>query len=729
MSFKLNNKAKDPLAVAIQNIQTGLTHNAGSLVQGDTTVGLCSLESLTETARGNVESAFESMTSLVQDGLTSAGIEGIQVDSPQMQAAAIAAMAYGDPSAYARHAMTHQAQATAGVSLMNGYEESAGVHSSMEAFDERALRESLPTSILFNYQAARQSPFNEMFYPTIVVTPDIAAVDVTINRLLVFREARHVSSGKATNFNKISLIDAEVDYTVLADRSTRLVPALDATPSTGNADKFAPAAVVGQTSIKVGNVAVPTAALAMGVELDLLGLSSYQPLVGSGILDNLDAIDARISLDALYLEHDDKELGIKFTTTGMPRSTFIKSIEGNYKEMNLHFPTKELVLTGDTKDLAAATIPALAPLAANGWTVFLAVNVNGSVNVENGTTKVWSSPISVSEIRTAGGAVVDLALPAAAAIKNTIEGWKLVGYDLGANRTNSNLRTRGLQLDVTFETERYTVPLGAPLTVPTPHTQSKEAVDLKTLIAAARSRTNGLATTKLFDYADQLERWVKAPRDYNNVPEIEGVGRYYIRPYFKRLKLNLVEALSSIRSQDRAADVAAALVSAVREQATAMYQETRIQAALDMLTGATGEKPMLLVGTCQKLHRYMIVPGDDRTFGIVFDKFQLESSMDLRVRNKIILAFGREKRDGVEALHFGNHAWVPELTCAVPVAFNGSNIKQTLVQPRQYHFNNLPAMVIIEVEGLAEALVDKTLDPADAVKTGPSQYMSGLGNP
>ena len=76
----------------------------------------------------------------------------------------------------------------------------------------------------------------------------------------------------------------------------------------------------------------------------------------------------------------------------------------------------------------------------------------------------------------------------------------------------------------------------------------------------------------------------------------------------------------------------------------------------------------------------------------------------MRMRDKIVLTFVRGESNGPDALAFGAHAWIPELASTVTVNRNGATNKESQVQPRNRHVNNLPVMAMINVVKLKEAL-------------------------
>lgn len=740
MQLKLKGRSGDKIQNLVNTLKSTINSQGESFGNAEQTTALLSLESLAQPQANAVATHFDEVAAQIGTVMSQIGFESFDESTPEgkarrdvaLSAGAVAAMAVGNPLAYAQKAYGGVASPEAGVTLVEPQLAGAAGRmdyrdrASMEAFDDRELREHLPYSIAFNIFASRQDEFSERFYPTTVVTPDQAGLDVSVSRMLVFNEVKHAVSGKAANFAKKNLIDAAVDASILADESTRLVPVV--LDDDSNAAYFVPEAVVAASVTKIAGVDVPTAPLVMNKEVDLLGISQYAPLIGAGLIDNTDSVDARVVLAALYLQITDDAAGYKFNTSRLARSAFVKSVEGNYREMNLQFSTRDLILDKDSKAVDNSANAAFAGIVSGQYTVRVAVDVNGVLNVETGTLKVYASGLTVASITDSSGNDVSTSAGAGATIKAAVEACTIAGYDLQANRTNANRRTRGHLIDTTVETERYTIPLGSPLSVPSPASSQRDAADLKALITAARLRNSNNAVTALLNYADSLKAYVKGPKRKDIVPAVQGMGRYLVEPFFEEHTLDMLLSTNSIKSHEKAADITSVLVNAIRDVAYRMYRDSKYQAALDALSGGAGETPTLLVGTDQVLVRHLIVSGDTRTFGTAFEKAAVVASLDRRMAGKIVLSFARDKADGPDPLTFGAHAWIPELTSSVMVNRNGATIKEAMVQPRTLHINNLPVMAVINVINLSQVLADRVKAPV----TGPSTanpYLDGLTTP
>ena len=729
MSKIFRSAAKAPHALAKQTLSQAILNGGASFVSDAATRNLVSMESLSTADANNLYATFEDVQSTIKQTLESVGLEGF--DEVGLQAGAVAAMAAGNPVAYAEQAYGGRASADGATLVDPTTSGEAGAidvreSAALEAFDDRELREHLPTSIVFNVYGARQDEFAEAFYPTVVVTPDQAGLDVSVSRMLVFSEVRR-ATGAAANFNKKNLIDAAVDATILADEATALVPARLADNS--NASFFVPSTLVATYFRDVAGVSVPTAPLAMGKTVDLIGISQYQPLIGAGILDSTDSIDARIVLSRLVLQVAAGQAGVAFDVSRLPRSSFVKSVEGNYREMNLQFATQDLVINAATTQVDGTTVAEFADIVSNNYTVRLSVAVNGTVNVETGNLKIFASAIEVASITDASGNAISTTAGAGATVKNALEAMTIAGYELKAARTNANRRTRGLILDTTIETERYTIPLGSPISVPAPVSSTRDAADLKALIAASRIRNSNNAVTTLLNTAASLKAYLAGPKVKGNIPQVGGIGRFLVEPFFEQKTLDMELSINSIKSHEKAADVSHVLINAIRDTAYRMYRDSRYRAALDALTAGTGAEPTLVIGTDEVLIRHLMVEGDTRTFGIGFKDFEIVASKDRRIANKIFLTFRREEaKSAADALSFGTHAWIPELASTVTVSRNGATTKETMVQPRSLHVTHLPILAQLDVLGLSKVLADRIDQPAVAVDVV-NPYLAGLTTP
>lgn len=712
--LKYKGSAGSALANVVSALKQTVAAQGTEFASKGTTANLISMESLDEGQHSElsrvavdlsaqIKDAFKALRPSMEDGEEA----GEELTDVQLEAGAIAAMAAGDPAGYADVAMRTVATGDNVVDL--GSSGAAGVVDtretpSLESFDERELAKFLPYSIAFNVKASVQDGFSEMFYPTTVVPPEQGGLDITVRRTLVHNAIQHSNTGKATNWNRKNLVDAAMDYTILADESTSLIPVVLANGS--NANMFIDDSLVAPTTRRISNIDVTTAPLAINQELNLLGLSQHPGLIGAGIIDHTDAIDNSIGLEKIYVQISDTD-AIVFKTDRLARSHFVKSVEGANREMNLSFRTADLVLDKNTKNTAGAVPAALQGVVSGELTVRLAVNVNGDFDTQLGNGRVYSSPVTVDSIINKDSVEISLVTGAGAAIVAALAEAKVVAYDLKAARTNSNRRTRGLLLDTNDRTFRFHIPLGAPISAPSPAGSNRDARDLEALISAARVRNTNNAVTRLLNYAETLRAYAGSVKRNDTIPEVEGVGRFLVKPFFEEKEIDLESQVSSIRDMDRAEDINAILVNAIRDISYRMYRDSGYQPALNAAVGGS-QQPKLLIGTDVVLQRHLMVVGDSRTFGIAFPEYQIESSFDSRMKDTIVIALTRTGQvEGIDPLTFGVHAWIPELASSMMVQRDGGTYPEAMVQPRNLQINHLPVMAIIKVKGLDKVLTNK----------------------
>ena len=718
MSIFDRNSNDTPLAKIVNNFKREIAQGGTEFVSPEQTKQFLSMESLSEPAVAELERHGDELSRLMRTTYEDAGIENLKPF--QLEAGLTVAFSSGNPSAYHERAIRTDVVSSEGIDVIEAEGNTKFGNfgfvgrPAVEAFDNQEIDKHVPYSITFNIQASRQDEFGEAFYPTAVVTPDQAGLDIHIDRTLVMNEQKHTNSGKARDWNRITLIDGIQDHRILDNNAVSLVPSV--AEDNSNLDKFVDLGLVAPKEVLVNNIPVKTAPLKMGIELDYLGISENPGLIGAGVMDSTDSIDARIGLKELYMSmSNDVPDGaggtttvnevVKFPVQRMIRSDFVKSPEHDHREMTLVFNTRDLSLDSNTKTVGGAEPQLTKALRDNNLLIRLKTNVNGTVNLETANGIIHNTPIlvdAVFEKNPATGEFTELDYKGAVATAaiNSLGKLEMIGYTINATRSNQNLRTRGLLLNINRRVERYTVPLGSPFSVPAPISSDRTASDLAALITAARIRISNNAVTSLLSYADTLKEYVKnLPTHHEDGLAIEGIGRYLITPFYEELYLDLSKELNSISSHERNADVKALLIDSIREIAYRMYRDSNYQAALDALTGTSGQKPTLVVGTDRTLANHMQVIGDSRTAGIDFDH-QIVSSDDSRMFGNIVFSFVRPNVQGGDALSFGTHAWIPELTSTTQLTRQGATVREVTVQPRSRHVNTLPIMGVIKVDGL-----------------------------
>ena len=735
MSILKNSGRKETFLAVAQGIRNQLAVAGGQISNANSAKQVASLESLSDADRDVIDTNVQQTIDVLRDVYSAESHEGSihdlvgqntgsLYDNASMQAGALAAIASSAPSTFARSALTSRAQVgtkdggpvtVIEPELSGQYgsvDYSPDVHPALESYDERNLTEFSHYAVTFNMAASRQDAFGEAFFPTVTVSPDQGGVDITIQNMSTMREYRHAATGRAADFKKRNLIDAFVDHTLLADEDTKIVPFRASDNS--NASMFIAAGLVAAYNVNVAGVSVPTAPYKIGEEIDILGLSSHPSLIAGGVLNNTDSVDTRLAISAIYVDTGTVgEPAVKFSLVNLPRVQFNKSVEGQHRDVTLQFTTRDLVVDATTRAVDGTALTAFAAIVSNNYLVRLAVDVMGTGNLENGNVLVNATKLRVVEIRNQAGDLIDTTTGAGATIATAIAGCTVAGYDLEARRTNSNRRTNGILLDTSFFTERFAIPLGSPISVPRPVNAERDASDLKGLIATARARNSNDAVTTLFNYADTLKAFVRGPRFPDTTPGIIGSGRHYVTPFYEEHELDVLDALNSTKSHEKAADVSAAIVNGLRDILFRMTRDSKFPAALQVLNGGVDEKPMALIGTDYTIAQHLMVSGDNRTFGDLFKDFEVVHSSDRRMRNTIFLTIKRRNAAAPDPLSFGCMGWMPELTSAVDMTRGGALSREVMVQPRKLHIPLTPILAKVTVTNLELALAQKVGTPAE----------------
>lgn len=715
----------------MMNRINALQREAGSaFASPETTKQLCSMESLNDGEMDRLTRHADDIQSQLKNIYADCYGAKAAETLPQfaLESGAIAALAFGDPVAYAAKATDMLIKGHSGMRTLEAPGE-YNLTPAMEAFNETELKNYMSMSVVFNIMASRQGEFAECFYPTVVVSPDMPGADVTVRRTMVLNEIQHQLSGVPLELNRRNLIDAVIDPTILSNESNALIPVVVNAPAGNpniNTQYFVAASAVApyQLATDAGQ-SVLTAPLAVGMEVDLLGISQRTDIQIQGQYDITDFLDPRVMLTNLYVQFTTSGTTpvtsiVPFNVSRMPRNQWVKSVEGNYKELMLDFRTLTMALQGTTEDVlgTAGGAPALTGLRAAGtsnWIVRLGMRATGYGQVEKGTISVTPGQITVEKIYStdAYGNQTDITT----AINNgtqTNQQWlaaqfttmAIIGYDVAATRSNLNRRTRGLLLETTDVTERYTVALTAPLTMPAPVGSTRDAADITTLINAARFRNDNLAVTTLLSYKNALSTLMSAPGFSVAVPDIEGMGRYVTRPYYEYQQLDVLASINNIMTKDRLADVQQTIVNQIRDMAYRMYQMSGYQPALDSVTGGSGETPIVIIGTDSFTAKFIQLDGDNRLTGLALES-RVVVSLDERMWGQIVIGLTRRNQTGADPLCFGQMFWMPELASTVQVTRNGATIKEPMVQPRMRHVNNLPLMCWINVVNLDQAVTQK----------------------
>lgn len=710
------------LSSLINNLKKDTASQGHRLVSAGAAKTALSLEGYSDAEFREMESAVNGLASSMESYVADAKLAG-RVSDVSRDAAVAAATIAGDVYGFRAMPIMKNQPAMENVEYVNPtgadmfYERPN--KAALEAYDERENRNATTYSTAYNMMASRQNEFAEMFFPTVVVTPDQVGFNVSLRITSVLSDIRRGIEGNATNFNKQNIIQAVIDPEIFTSDQTEVIPVY----RDEAADKFVDPALVRPYEVLVDTETVMTAPLKMGKKLGLIDISQTEALLKTGLMDVTDALDSSVHLKKLYLKLEGEVNGAKvtevfaFKTDRLPTAVWNHAVQGNYREMHLAFRSDDLMVSKNTKTVGGAASQLLPALLGDNQ-ARLSVGVAGQINLETSETRVWADTVFVSKILDDDNVSLPLASGSGKIVADAFEASTLIAYDLKSYRTNSNRRQRGQLLDTTFYNQIYTVPVRAPLSIPRPQTNGDEndASDLASLITATHIKMNNAAIDTLLEAADFLDEFIREKDTFATAPAILGLARWLVTPHFRKATLDVRNVVQSLNSSERFNDIQQAMVGVLRDYVFNAYRDSGWQAAADALAGGNGGKPKILIGTDPVIARYLTVSGDNRLLGTDEFKVQVETTLNKRMKGKLIISFGQEGKEGTpNPMHFGNFAWKSELALVLPTYRNGANSKELTVTPSFLHIVNLPIMIVLDVVGLSEVATGKVAIPTQEV--------------
>ena len=571
----------------------------------------------------------------------------------------------------------------------------------MEAYSERENTNASVFSIAYNLGAAKQNAFGEAHFPTITLSPELAGLEIKVPLFQVYKAVRHEVSGDLTEFARRNLIRASVDHTILEKERTRIVPVYR--PEA--ADKFVDPTLIAPYDYDREGEKIKTAPLAIGKDINIIGLSATDLLLQSGTLNQTDTLEASLVINAIYVKVGDDV--IKFKTKIVPTFNFLRSSQGSQRQMTLTANTNSILLNKATTTVSGSPLTTLASVVTDDLVIRLEVALSGSAMLDKGDLKVFGNTFrayTVSQNKT----LLDKDAAPAKPVVDLLATAQIIGYDIDAWLSNENRRQQGQLIDTNYWRQTYIVPYRAPISAmyPTTEDETRDASDIQTLIATTRTRLENEAVTMVLETAEQLSEFVDARDHLDSSPDVLGVGRWFVRPTFFYEKLKMMDIINTLTSTNLKEDLQAAIVNKCRDYVYRAWRDSDYIPASEALGGGMAKTPEVTIGTEPVLERYLTVTGDLRTLGGSFD-CRVVSTVDQRMRGKIIITFSQydaNRNVAPHPLNFGNLIWAPELTLSAAITRDGQLSRETVVQPRYLFMVNCPIMIVLEVEDIEDVM-------------------------
>jgi hypothetical protein len=598
----------------------------------------------------------------------------------------------------------------------------------LESFDPATHMDFIAASALINVTATVPGAFEEVFFQGISLPPGQSGFDVMVQvpKILVTR-FRNVSSGAAWDEEKISIVQAAYDPSILSSNSINIIPiVIDDT----NPPQLVPQSVVPAWTVNVLGTDVETRPILFGPEVGLIELSTFGAILNNGQMDATDALYTNVGVQDVFFQIDisvgTAGVGDGVVTTSAVLKNNVTSIVGTLlqqkqigRAQSLQTVTKvPLFVTENSIPVSGATQAELSGViqAALGLSASTPFNLRGVFTLTSeADTEIGSmmcgqlnpSLQAVTGTTTSGmetQPVYNLAaLNGGAGASKIVTTITPIGWYPNARRTNSNLRVNGTIIDAN-NIVNYRLPINVfpPFTARTPINQTDQ-ITFETLGNVTALWVSGQCVDKLIEMENWLETVSGTPMGVGTMTnQCPIMGGEYVIPTLRTDLVNIYDLVDNWQSKDLLANIRAQFQVTLMYASAQLYMDSGYSSALQMLLQDLDAYETIVV-TDPLIAQFMMEAGDIRTMGDN-RKYVFCKTNNNNIRGKIYYSFRLVgSSDLVHPMSFGCRLQSPNITYeVVPMNRGGANIREIQSMPRVVPFVNLPVLGVINVEGLSQ---------------------------
>lgn len=579
---------------------------------------------------------------------------------------------------------------------------------SPESFDNQKLGQYRNLSVELNYNIGRQMDAMELMYRTVAVHPDEGGIRVDIPNLYVQNVLERNLTGRPTDFDYRRALDAYIDPSILSDDGVQLIP----THNDETARHFVDAALAPSWEVTQGQRVVNTGYLKTGKEVDLIAIGHLDRVERTGGSDFTDALDRSVGISNLLMTIGDVPLD--WPVKGQPYTRFVPSVEHGARRMIMDYVSRALTLSKDSVDLHGDPIdaPWFKMIVDNNLRVRLKVSVSGEVDVEKGVAVLNPASVTVALIEDANGELVDLADNSVSALIEAIESAKIEGWYPDARVTNSNIRHIGMLIQHRATKEVLVTRTRAPFYYAFPSNEERDTSPAEDMAAVIRAYINNEGIAHMMDFHERVMTQTGGIRGTltkgnfeDNSLTVEGIARHLVNPYITQHKLNVKELCQSTQTQYNLTNGKEVILNQLRATAFDILQRTNIENAARILDGGDIKHPLkFAIVTSKELEYFMSVTGDSRTLGAGLD-YVVASDVNQNLKGKMYIGIVRDTPGNeIDLLSNGVCLQTPTMVTEVTSWRQNRQVKELLIQPRFNHYQILPIMARIDIEGVEELL-------------------------
>lgn len=581
----------------------------------------------------------------------------------------------------------------------------------MESFDEKVTDDWRQHSYSIAMTAAKQHEFCELFYKTQILSPDQAGFIMTIRRNVVWDGWQATDlKGDAVANTKRNVLEGLLDHKVLETNTTDLIPCIQ---DGENEDFFIDPTLVAPEEVNQGDESYETNFLKFGAEgLNLIRLGQTPSRLQKGTPNHTDSLDSRIALDQIVISVKKGSVteAISFNVNRSNNAQYLATREYNGRDTTVKFITNSLPINKETVLHNRNASVNLAPLLTAQYRLELGLIVDGEVNVEFGNASNRVTEVVIKKAFNAEGKEVALT---DATLAPLIAGltFKAEGYKLEARLTNINQLERGLLIDSDVWKHGFMIPTLSPLCIQKPSLTDEEKVypKMEALQNTYRLQLRNAGVTALLNRADTLLEYLgnDISHPLESQPGLEGLGQYYVRPYFFKRTVDVLNELNSTNSGYKLEDIQGLFTGVIQESIRRADMKTGYSSALEQAFPGSNPKPHVAIGTDKRLSAYLMTQGDDRTAGVGFN-FTVATISDLRMVDKVIMTFTLPNQTEIHPLDHGILGMIPEYIVNFAMIREQRIANEIRLTPRYRHFHFLPIMIVLDVVNLEAAIAKRT---------------------
>lgn len=678
-----------------------------------------STESLDESQVAELNEATSAIPTTATQIGEAAASEGEQLTPEEVQNIQDSLVVAVNPEAYLKSGNEEEAGTVHGV--LGGEVDAAPVvvEASRESFEVHGMMNTLSMTVSYNVRADKQSKAAELFFPTINL--DFNSNNYTIDTQLstVFTEKEYEVTGKRDAYrNQKHIIKALRNSTILKSNFTDIIPVYR---QGQNDDSFVDVSVLPVRSVvNDQGEKFQTSLLRLGEEIKLLDISQTNRMIALGMQDSTDQIAGNPRLKTIGLKVGNDTVLFE-NLQYHQASQFTYSPKGDREDILLTYDVNTHLLDEHTKGVKSGALPTeLQALKDKGLEVLIRLTLTGRGNTDISAFEINSGSVKVTAVRDAKTKEVkDLEDAALKPLLDAVKATEVVGWEIDATRTNSNIREHGMILDSRVQRIIYGVRLHSPIAVRRPFDEKTDVTDaqrIDTLIQTNYIRRTNAAITALYDILGML----KAAPEKVDMTEpfahsIVGIGQYFSKNYVRDVALDVYKTTQSMQTTDVRANASAVITNFVLAEMTQAYTSSELAAAYEIIAGGANFRPHVIAIADVFTSKFIFREGDARTLGDGFD-FTIEECSDDRLVDKdkdgevgtIFLSFGVPRNGSLSIpLWFGNCLSKREIPRIVNRARGSKYQHEVMVQPWFSHICHLPILVRIRVVGLKKAVQER----------------------